>query len=313
MTRHGKNATASSVYSASERKKDSKQSGYGTLKERLSADAIKPFDCCSLTLQICKNPMITPDGYIFDREAILQYIVDQKKEQKRLMKAYEKYMEMEETRKAESANAEFESKRRKFMALESTPAHIFAQNYQQPSGSKRKHDNSGEEGSRSKKNKDDSHESLSNMAGEKAKEWKSFWVPQLATSVESERVEKPSGKILNPLSGKPIKFKDMMPVVFTPVSEEAKTARVHSMVERYKCPITHDVLTNSGRAAYIKPSQQIVSWRSVEKIIRKDMIDPITNTPLQESDIIELVRGGTGFAATNQIEAKVARPQLELS
>lgn len=67
-------------------------------------------------------------------------------------------------------------------------------------------------------------------------------------------MEKPSGKILNPLSEKPIKFKDLMPVIFTPIDEEAaKTARVHSMTERYKCPVTGDVLVNSGRAAYIKP------------------------------------------------------------
>lgn len=62
-----------------------------------------------------------------------------------------------------------------------------------------------------------------------------------------------SGKILNPLSNKPIKFKDLMPVVFTPVDEEANTSRVHSMAERYKCPVSGDVLTNSSRVAYIKP------------------------------------------------------------
>lgn len=43
--------------------------------------------------------MITPDGYIFDKEAILSYIVEQKKEQKRLTKAYENYLEMEENKK----------------------------------------------------------------------------------------------------------------------------------------------------------------------------------------------------------------------
>lgn len=44
------------------------------------------------------------------------------------------------------------------------------------------------------------------------------------------------------------------------------------------------------------------------------MIDPISGSPLQESDIIELQRGGTGFASTNRnIEAKVIRPQLALN
>lgn len=54
MVRHGKNATASAVYSYSERKKDSASSGYGTIHSRLGADSVKPFDCCCLSLQPCK-------------------------------------------------------------------------------------------------------------------------------------------------------------------------------------------------------------------------------------------------------------------
>jgi nitric oxide synthase-interacting protein len=43
------------------------------------------------------------------------------------------------------------------------------------------------------------------------------------------------------------------------------------------------------------------------------MVDPINNEKLEESDIIELQRGGTGFAATNQVEAKVVKPNIQLS
>jgi nitric oxide synthase-interacting protein len=50
----------------------------------------------------------------------------------------------------------------------------------------------------------------------------------------------------------------------------------------------------------------------VEKIIRKDMIDPTNGKALTEADIIELQRGGTGFASTNEVKAKLIRPQLEL-
>lgn len=35
------------------------------------------------------------------------------------------------------------------------------------------------------------NESVSNMAGERADEWKSFWVPQLAASAEDSQIEKP--------------------------------------------------------------------------------------------------------------------------
>ena len=36
------------------------------------------FDCCNLSLQICKDPVVTPEGIIYEREAILNYMVEQK-------------------------------------------------------------------------------------------------------------------------------------------------------------------------------------------------------------------------------------------
>ena len=59
MTRHGKNCTAGMVYTYAERQKDARQSGYGTDKIRTSKDSVKEFDCCCLTLQPCRNPVIT--------------------------------------------------------------------------------------------------------------------------------------------------------------------------------------------------------------------------------------------------------------
>lgn len=59
MTRHGKNNTASSVYTYHERQRDTKNSGYGTQKERLGKDSVKDFNACNLTLQACRLPVIT--------------------------------------------------------------------------------------------------------------------------------------------------------------------------------------------------------------------------------------------------------------
>jgi len=33
------------------------------------------FDCCNLTLQPCDRPVITREGYLFDKEAILTYVI----------------------------------------------------------------------------------------------------------------------------------------------------------------------------------------------------------------------------------------------
>uniref|UniRef100_A0A8D0Q3F7 Nitric oxide synthase-interacting protein n=1 Tax=Sus scrofa TaxID=9823 RepID=A0A8D0Q3F7_PIG len=86
MTRHGKNCTAGAVYTYHEKKKDTAASGYGTQNIRLSRDAVKDFDCCCLSLQPCHDPVVTPDGYLYEREAILEYILHQKKEIARQMK-----------------------------------------------------------------------------------------------------------------------------------------------------------------------------------------------------------------------------------
>ncbi|KAI1710187.1 zinc-finger of nitric oxide synthase-interacting protein domain-containing protein [Ditylenchus destructor] len=291
MTRHGKNATASSVYSYSERRKDASQSGYGTLHERLSADSIKPFDCCSLSLQPCREPLISPDGFIFDKESILNYILDQKKAYKRKLKIWEEQTRIDQEK--ESAVPETPS------ASERTV--------------KRYNAGGDDDGPTSSKKKATTETSVSNMAGDKARKWNNFWVPELIPTAEPTKIEKPSDKIMCPITEKPLKYKELMQVKFTPIDNDhnGDHAKLVGKKYRYMCPITRDVLTNTSRCAYLKTSQAVVSMNCIEMIL-KDMIDPISGKQMQESDIIELQRGGTGYAATNEVKAKLVRPQLEL-
>ena len=75
MTRHGRNATNAAVYSYSERQKDARQSGYGSDKARFSKDSVKGFDCCSLMLQPCENPVVTKEGWLYDKGGLIsEYI-----------------------------------------------------------------------------------------------------------------------------------------------------------------------------------------------------------------------------------------------
>ena len=78
MTRHSRNNTAGAFYSYAERKKDSENSGFGSANKRLSKDSVGEFDVCNISLQICKDPVVTPEGVLYEREAILTYMVDQK-------------------------------------------------------------------------------------------------------------------------------------------------------------------------------------------------------------------------------------------
>ncbi|XP_049299576.1 nitric oxide synthase-interacting protein homolog [Anopheles funestus] len=293
MTRHARNCTAGAVYTYHEKKKDAANSGFGTTSRRIGKDSVKSFDCCSLTLQPCRNPVITKDGYLFDKEAILTYIISKKNEYSRKMKEYEKQVKQDEEEETAKANAEQQKKLDKFISTEKNIVSNKAAipNVEKPSTSG----------------------AISNVSLGKRKELPSFWVPSQTPAAKISRIEKPDSKIYCPVSNKPLKAKDLIEVKFTLVKDPADKKSLIAKENRYMCAVTHDILNNSVPCAVLKPTGDVVTIECVEKIIKKDMIHPLTNEILSESDIIPLQRGGTGFATTNEkLEAKEQKPCLQV-
>ncbi|XP_072463410.1 nitric oxide synthase-interacting protein isoform X2 [Notamacropus eugenii] len=181
MTRHGKNCTAGAVYTYHEKKKDTAASGYGTQNVRLSRDAVKDFDCCCLSLQPCHDPVVTPDGFLYEREAILEYILHQKREIARQTKAYEKQRGAQKEERRELSRAAAQDQLRGFLekeaAIVSRPLNPFTPRTGASPGEPQLGPNSGPE------------------AGdkEKAKELPSFWIPSLTPEAKATKLEKPGG------------------------------------------------------------------------------------------------------------------------
>uniref|UniRef100_A0A0N4ZM34 Nitric oxide synthase-interacting protein homolog n=1 Tax=Parastrongyloides trichosuri TaxID=131310 RepID=A0A0N4ZM34_PARTI len=315
MTRHGKNSTASSVYTYAERQRDKKESKYGLIKARLGADSVNSFDCCALSLQPCKNPVISPEGYIFDKEAIALYFEQQMKNNKRKMKEWEKQVkEMEDLKRKEETNKEIEKKLELFEKSRSKGVESFVKDIPSTSLSKkRKHisvDSDDEEEAKFKKK--NLYEEKKNIIDEKERELPSFWVPEMVPEAEKSLLEKPNMKILCPVSNKPLKFKNLLDVIFTEITEGDKNEQhIAGKKIRYMCPITHDLLTNTTKCVYLKTSKHVITKECYDKVIKKDMIDPINNQKMKESDVIELKLGGTGFAATNDLEAQLMTPAMQ--
>ncbi|XP_068627562.1 nitric oxide synthase-interacting protein homolog [Battus philenor] len=288
MTRHARNCTAGAVYTYHEKKKDAAASGYGTQSERVGKDSVKSFDCCSLTLQPCRNPVVTKDGYLFDKEAILEYVIAKKTEYTRKLKQYEKQLKKEELEKKELADAEKEANLIKFMSREKNIS------------------NNGTNSQPSTSN------SVSNLANGKHKELPSFWVPSQLPDAKVSKVEKPDPTIYCPVSGKPLKVKDLIEVNWTLVKDPDDKKSLIAKENRYMCPVTHDILSNAVPCAIIRTTGHVVTMECVEKIIKKDWLHPLTGDKLKEKDIIQLQRGGTGYALTNQnLEGKNERPVLQ--
>ncbi|XP_015665680.1 nitric oxide synthase-interacting protein [Protobothrops mucrosquamatus] len=290
MTRHGKNCTAGAVYTYHEKRKDTAASGYGTQNVRLSKDAVKDFDCCCLSLQPCKDPAVTPDGYLYEKEAILEYILHQKKEIARQMKAYEKQKNEKKAEMAELSKAAKESQVKSFLDKELSIVSKPLNPFDRQSG--------------------DSQPGPSN--GEKAKQLPSFWIPSLTPEAKTKAIPKPDKCVYCPMSRNPLKLKDLIPVHFTLVDPSVDRVGLINRQDRYVCAVTRDMLGNSVPCAVLRPSGSVVTLECVEKLIKKDMVDPMNGEKLTDKDIIVLQRGGTGFAGSGvELEAKKSRPVMQ--
>eukprot|EP00794_Sanderia_malayensis_P009210 gene9210-10184_t len=303
MTRHGKNCTAGAVYTYHEKKKDTQSSGYGSQSERLSKDSIKEFDCCGLTLQPCRDPVITPSGYLYDREAILEYIVHKKQEYAKAMKLYEKQKRKLQAEEAEKFREGEKSKVSNFVKHERSITTKDNTAFKS-SGAEKTDTTAGP-------SKPSGSGALSNVGDGKRKNLPSFWIPSLTPQAKSDTLKKPENKVYCPLSGKSLRLKDLYPVKFTELPSDDKRSLISKEV-RYICPVTHDLLGNSVPCAVLKPSGHVVTMDCVENIIKKDWICPLTGEKLKEDDIIQMNRGGTGFSgAGKDIKAKIYRPTMQ--
>ena len=286
MTRHGRNNTASACYTYYERHRDAQDSGYGTLKARLGKDSVKDFDACCLTLQPCRIPVLTPQGFLYDKEFVLEYIMSKKAENLKKTKEYEKSRRKDQKELLELAQAETRSQ-----------AEAFAERQKSVQGHKQQDNNS---------------DSISNMAQGRDKKLPSFWVPsETPASSKKTQLQKPDTNVYCPMSGKPLRVKDLFPVFFTPIDRVATGSSSLTKQDRWMCPVTHDVLSNSVPCTFLKTSGSVVTTECVEKIIRKDMMDPLNGKKLKDSDLISLQRGGTGYASTNQVEASIQKPSIQ--
>ena len=120
--RHSKNNTAKSFFTYAEKQ----AMKMGTIKQRLGTDSHVQFAHCCLTLSPVVDPVATPSGHIYSREAIYEYLLAQKlklKEQKQRYKAHTR--ELKRKRDASTAAAEAE-KIAKFIHTESGVSGIAA-------------------------------------------------------------------------------------------------------------------------------------------------------------------------------------------
>lgn len=78
--------------------------GWGSETRTLDLDSMKDLDACSLSLQVCVDPVVTPRGVLYDKEVIYEYILDRKKEIERELRAWEAQQASQAAEAAEKAS-----------------------------------------------------------------------------------------------------------------------------------------------------------------------------------------------------------------
>lgn len=83
-SKHSKNAATRGHYTYGE-----KHGHKSSSTQRFGTDSQLPFGYCCLSTNPALEPVITPSGHLYEREAILEYLLAKTKELKELERVYE--------------------------------------------------------------------------------------------------------------------------------------------------------------------------------------------------------------------------------
>uniref|UniRef100_A0A4W5KCV6 Nitric oxide synthase-interacting protein n=1 Tax=Hucho hucho TaxID=62062 RepID=A0A4W5KCV6_9TELE len=181
-------------------------SGYGTQSVRLGKDAIKDFDCCCLSLQTCRDPVVTPDGYLYEKQAILEYILHQKTEIAKKMKVTETDSDTRLESKSEERWIAERFKTRE-NSIVSKPINPFT--FGKPKSQ------TARAGASASTSKADSYAPAAGTSSSQS--LPSFWIPSLTPEAKPTMLKKPSKTVVCPMSGRPLKMNELINVHFTPL------------------------------------------------------------------------------------------------
>jgi len=164
--------------------------GWGTLSRTLDSDAMKEIDACSLSLQACVEPVVTPSGILYDKQVIVEYILSRKKELERELKAWES---QEAGQKAEAASEEQQAQQERineFVAQQEGLSQT---------------DLSARAGKSVATASTMGRSLLSADTGKHAADT-SFWVPQLTPQAQTQ-LTKPDTTVRCPITAQPLRLK----------------------------------------------------------------------------------------------------------
>ena len=246
--------------------------------------------------QIEGDAVATPSGHIYSRETIVQYLLTKNRELKEQKAEYERMRLQVENKRAEWEETQQKKAQQQFRSKDQgamSNALVL------------KGDDGGEEKEAKTEN------SLSHVSY-----WLSSSQPNAATATTSggdfdyqkEIMALPSpppDRPPSPMSGEPLKLKQLIPIHLVHEQDEG----ISNNGERVLCSVSHKRITTQDAVA-IKSSGQVMLKSVFDELAKPSMICPVTGKKFKDKDVISLVKGKSGFAASGNVEAKKYNPTL---
>lgn len=115
----------------------------------------------------------------------------------------------------------------------------------------------------------------------------------------------------SPMSGEPLKLKQLIPLhlVHEGAEDGKKKSQKSHGTGRILCAVSHKTITTQPTVAIAKTGQ--VMLKSVyEELAKPTMTCPMTGKRFKEKDVLELIKGKSGFAASGEVIARKYNPTL---
>lgn len=279
--RHSKNNNDLAFFTYDEKRK----LGYGTQKERLGRDSIKPFDACCLCLKPFIDPLCCQKGHVFCKECILECILSQKKDIKRKLAAHTTQQKLQKDEEDEKLASQ---KARELDAFDQ-------QNHgaiPQYNDRNQAHDKNGFHGANSVKTTSYEAEALRTM--------KAFWLPS-ATPEAIVKFDAPSMDTFCPEGKEKLKLKALFPIHFTKDNNNGGNKKLKKSIDSScLCPSCKVTLTNTLSLVAVSTCGHVFCKKCGDRFIAKDKICLVCNKECKEKNLIDLEKGGTGFAGHDE-------------
>mmetsp|Transcript_90582 Transcript_90582/g.194225 ORF Transcript_90582/g.194225 Transcript_90582/m.194225 type:complete len:322 (+) Transcript_90582:76-1041(+) len=294
MSRHSKHSNDRSFFSYKERV----DAGFaGSRKEVLGSDCFLPFGHCALSLKCPKDPVVTPEGVLFDRECILECLLNQKLE---LQAQQKKYDEQERRKARKEQAAQQEADLQTIVDFQKADQGLLSQEHRHKRAlDKAEEGIYGAPDGPEKKLRPGEAMTIDKAAMRE----KSFWAASSTKTAAPTELKKVDVTSRCPMTGKKLRVKDLIPVKFEVTDQKMIDKGGDKGV--FCCAVSKRPITHQ-QAVLIKPSGQVVLESCLKDCVLKDMICPVTGIKLKgPEDILKLQMGGTGFSAHNETQVKV--------